>query len=241
VDEIGELRQAIQELREELRQRDEIIDELRSEVAELKARLGENSSNSSRPPSSDGYAKPTRQQRRASERRAGKQRGAPGHHLARVDDPDEIVVHEPFCCEDCGLSLDDAEFVSEEIRQVFDLPPRRIVVREHRAVRRRCHCGHKTKAAFPAEAVNVTCYGPRVRALAVYLVCAHHLPFDRAALVMSDICGLSISVGSVVNMVEEAADGLDGFGVAVREALRNERLVHFDETGAHVSGKLWLL
>lgn len=137
------------------------------------------------------------------------------------------------------MSFDGADITGEEVRQVFDLPPRKIVVREHRARKRQCLCGHETKAAFPPEAINITCYGPKVRALAVYLVCGHHLPFERAALVMSDICGLSISVGSVVNMVREAAIGLAGFAVAVREALRNERVVHFDETGARVSGKLF--
>jgi transposase len=237
--EIAGLRTEVEQLRALVNELVATVEELRVENAELKARLGENSSNSSKPPSSDGYAKPTRQQRRAADRKAGKQRGTPGHHLARVDNPDEVIVHEPLCCEDCGSSLHDAEFVNEEVRQVFDLPPRKIVVREHRAVRRRCHCDHETKALFPPEAINVTCYGPQVRALAVYLTCTHHLPFDRAALVMSDICGLSISVGSVVNMVKEAAGGLDDFAIAVREALRGERLVHFDETGARVSGKLF--
>lgn len=61
-----------------------LVEELRAEIAELKSRLGENSSNSSKPPSSDGYAKPTRQQRRAGQRKAGKQRGAPGSNLMQV-------------------------------------------------------------------------------------------------------------------------------------------------------------
>jgi transposase len=239
VEEIDDLRAEVAQLRSLVDELLETVEGLRHENAELKARLGQNSQNSSKPPSSDGYAKPTRQQRRAAQRKAGKQPGAPGHHLERVDDPDEVIVHEPGCCDSCGSSLENAELTSEEIRQVFDLPPRKIVVREHRARKRRCSCGHETQAPFPPEAVNVTCYGPRVRALAVYLVCGHHLPFERAALVMSDVCGLSISVGSVTNMMREAALGLDDFAVAVREALRNERVVHFDETGARVNGKLF--
>ena len=219
-----------------------VIDEMRAEIAELKARLGSNSSNSSKPPSSDAYSKPTRQQRRDAERKqrkAGKQPGAEGSHLARVEHPDEVIVHEPECCRKCGEALEDGEIVDEELRQVFDLPERKVTVREHRGRRRRCRCGETTKADFPAEAINVTCYGPKVRALATYLVCGHHLPFERAALVMSDICGLTISVGSVVNILEDAAVGLNGFAIAVREALRSERLVHFDETGARVAGKLF--
>lgn len=240
--EIEELRAENERLRLAIAERDAVIEGLRAEIAELRARLGSNSSNSSRPPSSDGYAKPTRQQRRDAQRKArkaGKQPGAEGSHLARVEDPDEVILHDPLSCEDCGSSLEAADISGEECRQVFDLPERKVVVREHRTRKKRCSCGKETKAAFPPEAINVTCYGPKVRALAVYLVCAHHLPFERAALVMSDICGLSISVGSVVNMIEEAALGLGGFGVAVREALRVERVVHFDETGARAAGKLF--
>lgn len=239
MDQVDELRADNERLRKQNAELWVVVDELRIEVAELRARLRSNSSNSSRPPSSDGYAKPTRQQRRNAERKAGKQPGAEGSHLSRVDNPDEVILHDPLCCHSCGSSLQDGEIINEEVRQVFDLPPRRIVVREHRARKRRCLCGATTKASFPPEATNVTCYGPRVRALAVYLVCGHHLPFERAALVMSDVCGLSISVGSIVNMVAEAAMGLDDFAIAVREALRNESVVHFDETGARVLGKLF--
>ena len=220
-------------------QQQALIEELRAEIVELKARLGQNSRNSSKPPSSEGYAKPSRQQRRAVQRKAGKQPGAEGSHLARVDDPDDVIVHEPESCRSCGHSLEDTDIVDEEVRQVFDLPRRKVIVREHRARKRRCRCGKTTKASFPAEAINVTCYGPTVRALAVYLVCGHHLPFERAAVVMSDICGLSIAVGSVVNTVVSAGVGLDAFAVAVRDALRSEALVHFDETGARVAGKLF--
>lgn len=216
-----------------------IIEELRAEIAELKARLGLNSSNSSKPPSSDGYAKPTRQQRRNTERKAGKQNGAPGAHLARVDNPDETFIHDPIECHSCGFSLEKADTIDEEVRQVFDLPQRKVIVHEHRARKKRCSCGKTTKAQFPPEAINVTCYGPQVRALAVYLVCGHHLPFERAATVMSDICGLSISPGSIVNMMNDAAVGLTDFAVAVREALRYQDVVHFDETGARTAGKLF--
>ena len=230
----------------EIAKRDAVVEELnalievlRAEIAELRARLGQNSSNSSKPPSSDGYAKPTRQQQRSTKRKAGKQKGAPGANLSQVSNPDEILVHDPDHCESCGESLTGAEIIDEEIRQVFDLPERKVIVREHRARKRRCACRSQTKAAFPAEATNVTCYGPRVRALSVYLVCGHHLPFERAAAVMSDICGLSISVGSVANMVKDAAVGLDSFATAVREALRQRPVVHFDETGARVAGNLF--
>jgi len=210
------------------------------EITELKASVGQNPRNSSVPPSSEGYEKPpTRQQRRASERAAGKQKGAPGHRLVPVADPDEVITLDPDSCLSCGGSLDDADNECEELRQVFDLPPRRVHVREYRARTRRCSCGTKTKAAFPKEVIATTCYGPQVRALAVFLVCGHHLPYERASVVMAEICGLKISPGSIATMVTEAAVGLTAFNDFVRAALRNADVVNFDETGARVEGSLF--
>jgi len=59
-------------------------------------------------------------------------------------------MHVPVSCEGCGGDLTDGELVSEEARQVFDLPPVRLVVTEHRSQRRRCGCGHVTSADFSA-------------------------------------------------------------------------------------------
>jgi hypothetical protein len=96
---------------------------LQARVAELERRLGKDSSNSSRPPSSDGLGKPpaSRRERRGG-RKPGKQPGAPGAHLAQVADPDEVVVHRPVVCEGCGGDLTLAPVTGVEVRQVFDLP-----------------------------------------------------------------------------------------------------------------------
>lgn len=91
--EVDQLRIVVAELRALVEEQRATIEDLSAENAELKVRLGQNSSNSSKPPSSDGYAKPTRQERRATQRKAGKQPGAKGSHLARVPDPDEVIVH----------------------------------------------------------------------------------------------------------------------------------------------------
>jgi transposase len=129
------------------------IAELEAQLAELRGRLRLNSRNSSKPPSSDGLAKPKarRSLRRASGRRPGGQPGSAGHHLARVEVPDSVVCHEPERCGGCGGSLEGAELVGVERRQVFDLPPAvRLEVCEHRALRRRCRgCGQVSVGVFP--------------------------------------------------------------------------------------------
>jgi len=215
---------------------------LEARVAELERRLGQDSSNSSKPPSTDGLRKPARVQRRATEqaegRRSGKQRGAPGAHLAQVERPDEVVEHAPDRCGGCGADLAGAVVVGIEARQVFDLPVLRLGVVEHRAQRRRCVCGTTTAAAFPAHARAAACYGPGVRALVCYLCVHQHLPVDRAAQLLSDVLGAPLATGTLAAVVAEGAAGLGGFLQVVRERLAAAPVAHFDETGARVAGRL---
>ena len=86
-------------------QQDARIAELSEQVADLARRLGQNSSNSSLPPSSDRFAKPKRHRRKGSGRKPGKQPGAPGATLELVADPDEVIDHQPQACGDCGGEL----------------------------------------------------------------------------------------------------------------------------------------
>ena len=215
-----------------------LVGELREEIAELKAKLGENSKNSSMSPSSDGYASPTRQQQRAAARKAGKQKGEPGTHLAQVDDPDEIVVHSPPSCSSCDGDLSAAPVVDVEARQVFDIPPMRVTVTEHQVESRCCRCGATTAATFPDGVDAPALYGRRLRALAVYFIVFQHVPYDRTRQLFSDVLGVDLSAGTIFGSVQDAAADLDGFLEVLREAIRNQDVVHFDETGARVAGKL---
>jgi transposase len=213
---------------------------LGARVAELERRLGKDSSNSSRPPSSDGLGKPParRRERRRDGRAPGKQPGAPGAHLAQVADPDEVVVHRPVVCEGCGGDLTLAPVTGVEVRQVFDLPQVRLWVCEHRAERRQCACGQVTAGVFPSQARAAACYGAGVRGLASYLMVQHHLPVERAAQVLGDALGAGVSVGMLAGLGAEAAGGLGGFVERVREQLTRSQVAHFDETGARVTGRL---
>jgi transposase len=220
-----------------------LIAELRAEVAELKVRLAANSRNSSRPPSSDGLAKPPapKSLRRPSGRKPGGQPGHEGRHLRQVERPDEVLRYVPSRCGGCGGNLADSEPVGEETRQVFDLPPVRLAVCEHRAQRRRCVCGHVTSAAFPAGVSAPTQYGPRMRALGIYLTAAQHLPYKRAAGLLSDWLGAPLSTGTLMAFVKDGADDLSGFLDRVHEQIVDSPVVHFDETGVRAGGRgRWL-
>src|SRR5680860_94161 len=126
---------------------------LAADNSELRARLGMNSRNSSKPPSSDGYGKPAPKSRRQrSGNKPGKQPGDPGRHLAQRPDPDATATHTPTTCGCCGEDLSDAEVTGTIRRQVFDLPPVALFCTEHQAQHRRCRCGAETSGVFPEEA-----------------------------------------------------------------------------------------
>ncbi|MGH3470053.1 MAG: DUF6444 domain-containing protein, partial [Thermocrispum sp.] len=127
-----ERRPSYEELAALVARQSQLIEQLRAEVADLKAenaelrrQLGQNSRNSSRPPSADSpFTKPAPQSlRRMSGRKPGGQAGHPGSTLALVDDPNERMRHEPGPCAGCGADLAAAPEVGVERRQVFDLPP----------------------------------------------------------------------------------------------------------------------
>jgi transposase len=235
--------QIIAELRAVNAAQAQAIATLEARVAELERRLGKDSSNSSKPPSSDGLRKPPRTKQRGGERaegrrKPGKQPGAPGAHLARVPQPDQVIWHVPDRCQGCCAELAGAVVEGVEARRVFDLPPLRLAVAEHRTQRRRCACGTVTQGCFPAEARAAACYGPGIRALCCYLLVHQHLPVDRAAQLLADLLGAPLSTGTLAAVLAEGAAGLGGFVQVAREQVAAAPVAHFDETGARVAGRL---
>jgi transposase len=236
---IAELRAANAALRTQVAELQAVNQALQARVAELERRLGQDSSNSSKPPSQDGLRKPARPARRdRGARRPGKQPGASGAHLAQVANPDEVVVHLPERCAGCGSDLADAAAAGVQARQVFDLPELGLRVTEHRAQRRRCSCGVETAGRFPDGVRSPAQYGPGLRALACYLCVSQHLPVQRAARLLGDVLGASIAAGTLQGVVAQGAAGLGQFTRAVRDQLAAAAVAHFDETGARVAGRL---
>jgi transposase len=218
----------------------EQIARLEAEVAELRRQLGQNSQNSSRPPSSDSpFVKPApKSLRRANGRRPGGQQGHPGSTLARVADPDSVVRHEPGPCGGCGAGLADTPQVGVERRQEFDLPPMTVRVIEHQLIARRCDCGVTTRGAAPDGVTAPVQYGPRITAIIVYLYVGQFLSKKRTAAALAELFGTPVSEGTVARMTKRAADGLDGFLDIVGDRIANEQVVGFDETGLRVATKL---
>ncbi len=219
----------------------EQMDALSARVKELEDRLNADSHNSSKPPSSDGFKKPVTL-RKPTGRKPGGQKGHPGRHLAFSDTPDEIVVHTPLACVCCGKVLDAIEGCQIERRQVTDLPALSLWTTEHRRQKKVCpDCGHETVAAFPAGVEASVQYGPRVKALALYLKDFQLLPFARIAEMFSDLCDASFSPATLFAAQQEASQQLSGVLEGIRRGLARSAVAHFDETGLRLGGSLhWL-
>ncbi|MFF3160031.1 DUF6444 domain-containing protein, partial [Streptomyces sp. NPDC057910] len=147
--------------------------EAKVRIVDLEARLGQNSTNSSRPPSSDGLMKPApKSLREKSGRSPGRPKGRPGLTLRQVPGPDHGVEYRPQGpCAGCGSDLAEAAVAGTECRQVFDLPEEiRLEVTGHRLLSLRCFCGRKTRATAPEGVTAPVQYGPRLASAGVYLM-----------------------------------------------------------------------
>ncbi len=213
-------------------------------VAELERRLGQDSSTSSRPPSSDSPFRkpPPRSGRGRSGKRPGKQGGDPGTTLRQVADPDVVVVCEPDSCAGCGGDLRGAELTGQASRQVFDAvpPPPRPHVTDYRVGSRRCAgCGTVATGTAPAFAVGPVQYGPELLAQAANVLCGHYLPVGRSAELLTAMTGVDVSTGFLAGVRGRAARRLEiSFLPHVRELLRSAGVLHVDETPGRVDGKL---
>ena len=237
---IVELLERLVALEKAVAVRDARIEALEAENAELRRRLGQTPRNSNMPPSAQGLGKPVpRSLRGRSGRRAGGQDGHQGRTLRQVEVPDETVLHEPVACAGCGGGLDDAAVVAVMRRQVFEIPQVIARVVEHHLVARRCGCATVTCASAPAGVDAPVQYGPRLSAVVVYLLVAQFGAQKRVAQAVSDLFGVPISQGSVAALTARAARRLEGdFLAALRAGLAGAQLVHFDETGFRVAGRL---
>jgi transposase len=190
-------------------------------IADLERRLGLNSSNSGKPPSSDGLKKPLRTSslRQPSGKKPGGQQGHPGETLCRSATPDAVIDHYPPSCAACGARLTEAMATDFVARQVFDLPePQPLIVTEHRAHGCRCAaCGSRTRATFPAWVTAPVQYGKRVGAFVLYLLHYQLLPEKRLAALMADLFGVPLVTATIARISQDCAERFQGFVAAVRD------------------------
>ena len=242
----GRLRAANARLRELLAERDaeigalrELVTALQSQVADLAAQVKTNSRNSSKPPSSDGPAKPAPKSLRGkSGRKPGRPKGQPGATMELTDHPDKKVRHRPAKCGCCGKSLKNAPVTAVERRQVIDIPPVKAVTTEHQMLTLKCGCGCETKAQAPDGVTAPVQYGPRIMGSGIYLWHGQFLSRDRACQALSEMFGCAPSPGALAAAAKKTAGFLAPALAAITRHLISAEVAHFDETGFRTAGKL---
>lgn len=229
-------------IRSYIRYLESTIQQLQTRVHELEARLSKDSSNSSKPPSSDGLKRKPKSLRKQSGKKPGGQQGHVGKGLAQVNNPDIIVTHSPANCTGCGLDLSGVSGATAEQRQVFDIPAPKINVTEHRVEEKKCPCcGELSRASFPDNIRGPVQYGDRVRALIAYFSHEHFIPVDRVCEIFEDIFGIPLSPGTCANVDERLFANLEVFEASLKAYLLASRVLHFDETGMRCEKKLhWI-
>jgi transposase len=201
----------------------------------LANRLNLNSTNSSKPPSSD----PNREKKPKPNtgRKKGGQKGHAGTTLQKVDDPDVI---EPIKIDRRTLPAGQYRDMGYETRQVFDIDISRVVT-EYRAQILEDENGGRYVAPFPKGVTKAVQYGTGIKAHAVYLSQFQLIPYNRIQDYFADQLHIPISEGSVFNFNKQAFDALDAFEDHAREQLKTSAVAHADETGINKGGdRFWL-
>ena len=215
------------------------IEMLRSEVQSLKDQINKNSSNSGKPPSSDGLSKPrTSSLRKKGAKKRGGQKGHKGHTLSVVDNPEHTILHRVETCDQCAADLEEAPIVGVEKRQVFDIPPLNIEVTEHQAQIKRCpDCGIHTKGLFPEGVTQPAQYGNRIKSVAVYLNQYHFIPLERTGEIFEDLFGHRPSDATIFQATARLSDHLEPVEAHIKQSLIRADVLNADETSLSVAGK----
>lgn len=220
------------------------IQRLETQVNDLKRQLGQNSKNSSKPPSSDGYQKPNPKSLRGkSGKSSGGQPGHQAHWLQMDEHPDHIITYDVSHCEKCGTDLSGVAPRTVDKRQEFNITVK-MESTEHRVVSKVCtdpYCRHHNRSAFPAGIEYKTQYGPGTKALFSYLNVQQLLPLNRITEMVQALTGHAVSEGAILLANKSLSHILEPEEQKIKDHLLQAPVLHSDESGVRVNGKLhWL-
>lgn len=209
------------------------VEELTLEVTTLKARLNQNSQNSSRPPSSDLPYK-DKPKRPAKGGSSGGQHGHEGNHRAFVElsEVTHLIEVRPETCGHCATPLgeDLKEALVPVRQQIYEIPEVKPIITEYRLHALSCpNCLKITRAKAPAEMPQGG-YGPRVRALVAQLHGRFRLSMDQTSEALLDLFGVPVSTGSVSTICHEVSDALANVYQELRDQIPQEAVLNIDET-----------
>lgn len=239
----------IEELEEQLRIRDARIAELERQVAELLTKLGQNSSNSHLPPSSD--TPDERRKRRNKDkanrkkRKRGAQEGHAGSHRTLVpeDKVNKFVDLFPPECESCWRPLPQVPDSSPKRYQQTEIPPIHPYTTEWRRHAVDCpDCGYRTRAPYDEQVIPTSSFGPRLMAIMALLTGVYHLSRRKAVALLSDTMGVQVSLGALSTVESRVSDAVQpAVDTAWQQVVRAD-VKHTDGTSwlqAGVTMALW--
>jgi transposase len=245
--ELADKDQQIRRQAEEITKQQQRIVDAEKQIADLERQLAlrkQNSTNSSKPPSSDGLAGEPRQRgrRKKSRRKVGGQPGHRGAHrpLAPAGRVDEVRPVLPEQCQHCGHLLPaQVEQVQTtgavQRHQVTELPPIQARIIEYQCHRVVCpECGESTRAVVPEEAAGH--FGPQLAALIAYLTVVCRMPRRVVEALLAQVLGIEISLGSTQKCWEEASQAVAVPCQELEQQLKDEPVLNVDETGWRTNG-----
>lgn len=219
------------------------LEQMEVRMQRLEDQVAKDSSNSSKPPSSDGLRKSkTRSLRKSKGRKAGGQPGHEGHTLEMTSEPDHVQVHELSSCPHCSTDLSAMVAAEHRRRQVYDIPPVQIEVTEHQAEIKHCpSCQQTVEAPFPACVTQPVQYGPRLKAQASYLNNYQLIPVARTCELLGDFYGHSPSWDFIKQANQAVEAGIAPSLAEIERLIKLAKIAHSDESGLRVEGQLhWL-
>jgi transposase len=218
-----------------------VIDELELTIAKLK----KNSTNSSKPPSSD-ISPPSKKKvfnsRERSDKNSGGQKGHKGETRNKAVVPDKVEYCEPHICSNCGKILDSIPGKVVNSRQEIDIPEIKTIITEYQQCEKKCNCGCRNRGKYPEflKATGTIQIGRNLTAFLVYLNQYQHIPYERLKELCEELLNIEISEGTIDNKLATVAKEGKKYYTTIREAIKKCAWVGSDETGCKVGGeKYW--
>lgn len=238
---IHDLRAVIERQARIIEQQAIVIERQQAEIAELKQRLNQNSRNSSKPPSSDGFSKPkVSSLRKKSGKKPGAQKGHIGHGFTLVNPVTETIIHRPDRCANCPRNSECTSCGRSQARNVVDIEISTMVTR-HYVEEYACPLldGKTISGEFPQGINSSIQYGNGIRALAIVLNTVGIVSIDRVNKILAGALAVPISAGTIAGMVAQFGATVRDTVQEIRVALLDSPVVNCDETGLRVDGRTY--
>lgn len=232
----------LKQLKETIVKQDRIIQSLQKENKKLKEIINKDSTNSSKPPSTDSSFKDkndTTNEGSKKKQKRGGQKGSTSNNLKKVDNPDIVKILEVSNCTNCNFTLKDIDAVSISTKQTFDIPKIKMEVTEFQQHNKVCPCCNSVnKPDFPNDLNSYVQYGDNIKTFIAYLNTYQMIPYARIAELVEDFTSHKISSGTIYRILDSFYDKLEPFETKCKDLLLKSTVINIDETGTRVKDKL---